>query len=84
MCRKGTIYASHRLNFLPLPLLALHDSRDGMSNNNTSPLDVPFREAAGHAYLQSWLRFPFLQEVFGCRADRERNCFESSDEYAVC
>lgn len=71
-------------NCSSLPLFAFHDSGDGMSDNNASPLDLPLRKPAGHTHLQSWLRSPLLHEVFGRRADRERHCFETGDEDAVC
>ena len=70
-------------NCSSLPLFALHDSGDGMSDNNAGPLDFPLRKTAGYAHLQSRLRAPLLHEVFGSCADRERHGFEAGDEDAV-
>lgn len=55
-----------------------------MPDNNASPLDIPLGKAAGYTHLQSWLRSPLFQEVFGSCADRERHGFQTSDEDAVC
>lgn len=85
---KRVIYDSYHLassrNCSSLPLFALHDSSDGMPDNNASPLDFPLRKTAGHTHLQSRLWSPFFQEVFGSGADRERHGFETGDEDTIC
>jgi hypothetical protein len=68
----------------PLPLLTLHDSRNSMSNHHTSPLNISLRQSTSHTHLQSRLRPPLFQEVFGRRAERERHCFQAGDEDTVC
>ena len=69
--------------FLPLPLPALHDSSDSVSDDNASLLCLFLRETSCDANLQSRLRLPLLFELFRCQTECTWHGLQSCDKDAV-
>lgn len=73
-----------QIQYLSLPLPALHDSSNRMSDRRPSLLDLLLRQAIRHADLQCRRRMPLLDEILRRRAQSWRHGLQARDEDAVC